>query len=192
MNRFHLTELLNEVRRRIAEERRRFPQDKVGATFRGPGLIGSPIAAKNLALASDDDILNAFRNLPDSSGWDHPKDWSKGGNIQLAREFAEFAKAHPERAMRIIKKFEPDFGTRASGYAMAALAETVDAAALFEMLETLDRRGFNGDEFRSGAARAIQRLVERNANINDAILAMLEGWLKNESDSSQGDENSTR
>jgi hypothetical protein len=180
-----------EVQRRIAEDRRRFPQDKVGVTYRGPEWIGSPIAARNLALASDEDILNAFRDLPDSSGWDHPKDWSKGGNIHLAREFAEFAKAHPERAMRIIKKFEPDFGTRASGYAMSALAETVDAAALFEMLETLDRRGFKGDEFRSGAAGAIVRLVERGASINDAILTMLEDWLKNESDSSQGDENPT-
>jgi hypothetical protein len=146
---------------------------------------------KNLALASDDDILNAFRNLPDSSGWDHPKDWRKGGNIQLAREFAEFAKGHPERAMRIIKKFEPDFGTRASGYAMSALAETVDAAVLFELLEILDRRGFKGDEFRSGAARAIERLVEQNASISDSILGMLEGWLKNETDSSQADENPT-
>jgi hypothetical protein len=179
-----------EVRRRTAEESRRFPQSKVGATFRGPGYIGSPIAARNLALASDDDILNAFRNLPDSSGWDHPKDWAKGGNVQLAREFAEFAKAQPERTMRIIKKFEPDFGTRASGYAMAALAETVDAAALFELLEILDRRGFKGDEFRGGAARAIERLVERNVSISDEILAMLEGWLKNESNSSQRDEDS--
>ena len=181
----------NEVRRKIAEERRRFPQGKVGATFRGPGFIGSPIAAKNLALASDDDILNAFRNLPDSSGWDHPKDWRKGGNIQLAREFAEFAKADPERAMRIINKFEPDFGTRASGYAMTALAETVEAVALFELLETLDRRGFKGEEFRDGAARAIVQLVERNATVSDSIVAMLEGWLKNEIDNSQDDEDST-
>lgn len=92
--------------------------------------------------------------------------------------------------MRIIKKFEPDFGTRASGYAMAALAETVEAVALFEILETLDRRGFKGDEFRSGAARAIIRLVERNATVSDSILSMLEGWLKDEIDSSQGDEDS--
>jgi nucleoside phosphorylase len=180
----------NEVRRRIVEERRRFPQEKVGATFSGVREIGSPIAAKNLALASDDDILNAFRNLPDSSGWDHPKDWSKGGNIQLAREFTEFAKAHPERAMRIIKRFEPEFGTRASGYAMVALAETVEAVALFEMLETLDRRGFKGDEFRSGASRAIVRLIEQNVTISDSILAMLEKWLSNEIENSQGDKDS--
>ena len=73
---------------------------------------------------------------------------------------------------------------------MSALAETVDAAALFDMIETLDRRGFEGDEFHSGAARAIVRIVERNASISDTILTMLEDWVKNDSDSSKDDEDS--
>ena len=84
-----------EVRKVISEEKRRFPDAEIGVKVHGAGFVGSPIAAHNLALASDVDILNAFREIPDASGWDHPKQWMKGGNIQLSREFAEFAKKDP-------------------------------------------------------------------------------------------------
>jgi hypothetical protein len=99
-----------EVQRYIAEERRRFPDDRFDTTL--GGFIGSPIPAQSLSRASDDDILNAFRTLPDATGWHHPRSWHTGGNIQLSREFANFAKEDPARAGRLIRRFEPRFGTR--------------------------------------------------------------------------------
>jgi hypothetical protein len=165
-----------ETRRKITEERRRFPEDTMGAIFHGPESIGSPIAAKSLALASDDDILNAFKSLPDSSGWDHPKDWSKGGNIQLAREFAEFAKANPERAMRIIKKFDPSSGTRASGYALAALAETVASTVLFDLIEALDKRDFKGRNF----AAALRELLSGFLSVKRILATLFSPFSKDD------------
>ena len=50
--------------------------------------------------------------------------------------------------MRIIKLFEPSFGTRASGYALDAMAETAEPSMVFELIEMLDERGFKGEEFR--------------------------------------------
>lgn len=166
-----------EVTKYIVEERRRFPNERLGATFHGAEWVGSPIPAKNLALASDDDILNAFKKIPDASGWDNPKDWAKGGNVQLSREFAEFAKAHPERAIRIMKRFDPNIGSRASGYALDALAETADAGLLFEIISDLDQRGFKCEEFRDGVARAVQRMLRRDISIDDKTLAILMSWL---------------
>ena len=53
-----------QVRKSITEEGRRFSKAAIGATVHEPGFIGSPIAAQNLGLASDADILNAFREIP--------------------------------------------------------------------------------------------------------------------------------
>jgi hypothetical protein len=39
----------------------------------------------------------------------------RGGNVQLSRAFAEFAKTDPERAIRISEQFEPLQQERAAG-----------------------------------------------------------------------------
>ncbi|TIM26852.1 MAG: hypothetical protein E5Y63_27235 [Mesorhizobium sp.] len=166
-----------DVQSFIAEQRRLFPRDRRGAKVHGPQWIGSPIAAANLALASDNDILNAFKKLPDASGWDNPNHWMKGGNVQLSREFAEFAKVHPERATNIIKKFEPAIGSRAAGYALDAMAETAPPQMIFDLVSDLDQRGFNSGEYRGSAASAIERLIKRDVAINDATIAIIESWL---------------
>lgn len=166
-----------EVKRFITEQRRQFPAQKDGVRSYGPQWIGSPIAAENLAKASDDDIINAFAELPDAIGWDNPKDWMKGGNVQLSREFAEFAKLHPDRASAIIKKMTPDIGTRAAGYALDAMAETAPAEPILQLIDHLDQRGFSGEEYRGSAARAVERLVRRNLDIDETTITLLESWL---------------
>jgi hypothetical protein len=104
-----------QTRHRLREEERALPGGRLGVTFSGARVVGSIMSAGDMARASDDDLINPFRQLPDSTMWSHPSDWEKGGNIQLAREFANFAKEDPERAFRIIERFEPEFGERAAG-----------------------------------------------------------------------------
>ena len=87
-----------QTRHRLREEERALPGGRLGVTFSGARVVGSIMSAGDTARASDDDLINAFRQLPDSTMWSHPSDWEKGGNIQLAREFANFAKEDPERA----------------------------------------------------------------------------------------------
>jgi nucleoside phosphorylase len=177
------------VRKHVTEESRRFPGEGEGGVFTGVRAIGSPIPVHGLARAKDVDILNAFKKLPDATGWDHPKHWGKGGNVQLSREFAEFAKTDPKRAAEIIRKFDPSFGTRASGYALDAMADVAEPELIFDLIETLDQRGFKGHEFHRGAANAIGRLLRRNVAINDKTLEILTSWLSKQEIASDHESN---
>ncbi|MBK8964222.1 MAG: hypothetical protein IPM75_14405 [Candidatus Competibacteraceae bacterium] len=89
------------------------------------GFIGSPMEATAMAKAKDRDILKIFREIPDSTNWNHPSDWMRGGNIELSRAFAEFARTDPGRAIRLMEQFEPHQQERAAGYALDAMAETL-------------------------------------------------------------------
>ena len=166
------------VKRRVLEESRVFPDHSFGARFSGVSTVGSRMDSAGMARANDADILNAFRTLPDSTDWHHPNDWMSGGNIQLSREFATFAKAHPDRAFRLIQQLTPEIGSRGSGYALDAMAEEGDGAQIQGVILDLVKRGFDSDEFRSSAASAIERLTRRNVKIEDETVATLEQWLK--------------
>lgn len=165
------------VKKYVAEEERRFPLDRRPAPPEGAKFIGSPISLQNLLRASDDDILNAFIKLPDAAAWDHPKRWMEGGNIQLSREFATFAKENQERAGRIIKRFEPAFGSRAAAHALEAMADTAEPSLILGLIDHLDQRGFTSEEFRGMAANAIHKLLNRDVEISEKTLSMLLDWL---------------
>ncbi len=163
--------------RLIREEARVFEQDRIGVTYSGVHAIGSPISGEALALSKDEDVINAFMNLPDATGWNHPKRWMSGGNVQLSREFATVAESDPERACRLLGQFEPSFGTRAAGYALDAMAKAAEPTLVIGALLDLDARGFDGGEYRESAARAIGALVDRGVEIDVVVVAMLKRWL---------------
>ncbi len=167
-----------KVKGLIAEEGRAFPDEKIGVRFSEAQFIGSPMHAEAMSRATDEEIIKAFSELPDATGWDHPRRWMVGGNIQLSRAFADFSKANPDRACRLIDRFEPGIGERAAGYALDAMAETVDSGLIVRLLVELPGRGFNSEEFRSSIAGAIERLIRRDVLLGDDIVAILEGWLE--------------
>ena len=142
------------------------------------GYIGSPMESAAMAKAKDRDILKIFREIPDSTDWDHPNDWMRGGNIQLSRAFAEFAQADPERAIRLMEQFEPLHQERAAGYALEAIAD--DASSDFRLIEAfldLHNRGFQAEEFRVSAARALEKIASRKPDISDELINILAEWL---------------
>src|SRR3546814_18928477 len=75
-------------------------------------MIGSPISSESLAQASQADIVRAFEEMPDATGWNHPNRRMEGGNIQLAREFASFAREAPERPAAVLRDLTAETGTR--------------------------------------------------------------------------------
>ena len=164
-------------RRLVLEEQRRFPRSDRSVRREGPSWIGSPISTEQLGKARDEDVINAFREVPDKYDWDHPNRMMEGGNIQLSRAFAEFAKTDPQRAARLIRSFEPSFGTRAAGYAVQAIAEAGDPGLVMDLIIELDARGFTGNEFADSANEAISRLVRRDITISAPILHLIERWL---------------
>lgn len=167
----------SKTRRHIEEEERVFPDSRIGSRSTGAPFIGSIMDSAMIARASDEDVINAFRTLPDASGWDHPRDWMVGGNIQLSREFATFAKEHPDRAIRLIESLEPEDGTRAAGCALEAMSEDAAPEQVFRLFDDLVRRGFDSVAFRGSASMAVMKLVGRKIAIGDDVVSILEGWL---------------
>lgn len=142
------------------------------------GWIGSPMDAAAMAKAKDRDILKIFHEIPDNTNWDHPTHWMRGGNIQLSRAFAEFARTDPNRAIRLMEQFEPLQQERAAGYALDAMAdEAENDRSVIEALLDLHARGFQAEEFRESSARAIEKIADRKADIDDEVIGILVGWL---------------
>ena len=142
------------------------------------GWIGSPMDAAAMAKAKDRDILKIFREIPDDTNWDHPTHWMRGGNIQLSRAFAEFARTDPERAVRVMEQYEPQKQERAAGYALDAMAdETSNDSYVIEAFLDFEDRGFRAEEFRESAARAVEKIANRKAEISDDVIDILVDWL---------------
>lgn len=176
------------ARRKVQEESRAFPGELRGVRFTGAQWVGARMDSNAMAKATDEEILNAFQTLPDATEWSHPNDWMSGGNIQLAREFATFAKEHPQRAIAILDAFTPEIGTRAAGYALDALGEDGAPEDVQRMLLSLTQRGFDGDEYRGSISTAVERLVRRKVEIDPAVISILERWLASPTNPAAGDE----
>ena len=159
--------------------------DRSMSQFEG-GFIGSPMEAAAMAKAKDRDILKIFRKIPDNTDWDHPTDWMRGGNIQLSRAFAEFARTDSDRAVRLIEQFEPLQQERGAGYALDAMADDApNDSRVIEALLDLHARGFQAEEFRDSAARAIEKIANRKGDISEEVIEILVEWLSPTPDSGE-------
>ena len=145
----------------------------------GGGFIGSPVSAVQMEKSKDDDILGLFQELEDKSEWDHPRFRLKGGSIQAAREFAEFAKANPERALQLIRRFQPGTQERPVAHALRALSESGDISAeqLFVLVVELEARGFSSDFYRHDIAYALSKKASVPHGLPDTICELLKSWL---------------
>lgn len=142
------------------------------------GWIGSPMEASSMEKAKDRDILKILSEIPDETSWDHPRHMMRGGNIQLSRAFAEFAKSNPERSIRLIEQFEPKQQERAAGYALEMLAgEAKNNSLVIDAFIDLHARGFHSHEYRDSAARAIEKIAQSKTELNDDVIAILKLWL---------------
>lgn len=165
--------------RQVDEGERRYGSERRRASFTGVRMIGSIIEADGMSRASDDDIVNAFVELPDATGWDNPRHWMAGGNIQLARAFATFSKDNVDRAASILGRLDKDNGVRAAAYALDAMSEAASPSTVFQLLRDVVARGFDGEEFRHSVARALDRMAGKKIEIPDDLLALLEEWVAN-------------
>ena len=165
-----------EVRALVDQELRTFGKDlSTGFRSRGFREVGSPMGAAEMAQARDEDIVNLFSELVDSTHWDHPRRWLEGGSVQAAREFAAFAKSHPARAKAISERFQPGQQENPAGEMLRALAETeLPTQDLEALAASFDIRGFTSEEFRTHAAWALEK---RASGLSDATVDMLGSWI---------------
>lgn len=181
-----------------AEEERTFPELRDYDSKILGGFIGPRINANKMAKASDDELINLFNQLPDETKWDNPKrrfeDTSHGGgSVQQSREFTELAKNDPQRAVRIIRCLEPGRHESYAGAGIEGLAESeFPLAEVISLVEDLDRKGFTSEEFREGAASALEKLAGRENGLPDGILSLLEKWLAEHPEPYWPDKNGTQ
>jgi hypothetical protein len=181
--------LSDAAKRRASEEERALhnPSDS-RVHFTGVQAIGSPMSATAMAKAKDKDILKILDEIDDKTDWDHPRDFMRGGNVQLSREFAEFARLFPERAGRIVRRLAPGRHERSAGYAIEAISgctvnnQAADSSKArptlaFDLLRELARKGFSKPEFRQSVANAVFQSVGRGIAISEDVLVVLEEWL---------------
>jgi hypothetical protein len=172
--------LTPESQRLILEEERALGcVDDSDYSFEEARFIGSPVSASQMERAKDEDILGLFERLDDNSGWDHPRFYLKGGSIQASREFAQFAKSNPGRAMELIRKFQPEKQERPVADAIRALAEEgkITQDQLFSLVFELEKKGFKAKFYREDAAHALAKSAKEPLGLTDEICELLKGWL---------------
>ena len=170
-------------RRHLQQEERALPHTPDFDSSVGKAeFVGSVMSAEQMGKATDDEILNLFKELTDDTQFQHPRPgkWLNhvGGSIQASRAFAEFAKGAPDRALRIIRNFEPRITERPAGAVLAELGQSnVPPATLIASIRELDSRGFGSEHFRADAARCLREVARRAGGLDDATCDLLEGWI---------------
>lgn len=185
--RFPLLEILPEDivgarrRRQIAEWRSGEPLIRNVNQRMMASFAGSPMSAKSMERASDDQILGMLNTLYDAASdqW-YRRQTHFGGIIELSRAFGVFAKAQPDRAMKIIdNRLLAGRHEYVAGHGIRELAETeaADPHRVRAMIHSLDKRGFVSETWRNNAAWAMSYLARRLNGLNDEDVALLNKWI---------------
>jgi hypothetical protein len=150
--------------------------------YRMMSAVKSPMSAAQMSRASDEDVFRLLDEVADNSER-RPRTRRRnldGGTIELGRAFAEFGKAHPERAFSIAERFFlPGRHENAAGELIRALAELegTDLQRLLGLVRKWNADGFIGKGWRRDAAWAMTKMAERGAGLADDDIAMLESWI---------------
>ena len=166
----------------LREEERAFPSTLTQETHViGAQWIGSPMSAEQMTRATDDHIFALFEELTDDTGSNHPtRRWPNrvGGSIQASREFANFAKISPDRALNLIRRFQVGTMERPAGVALAELGKgTTPPETLIKTIRELDERGFSSQLFKVDVALCLEQLAPRANGLEDEMCGLLEKWI---------------
>ena len=166
----------------LREEERAFPSTLTQETHViGAQWIGSPMSAEQMTRATDDHIFALFEELTDDTGSNHPtRRWTDrvGGSIQASREFANFAKISPDRALNLIRRFQVGTMENPAGAALVELGKgTTPPETLIKSIRELDERGFSSQLFRVDVALCLEQLAPRANGLEDEMCGLLEKWI---------------
>ena len=189
---FPVDRLSSSGQRHLREEERAFPSTLTQETrVIEAQRIGSPMSTEQMAKATDDQIFALFEELTDDTEWEHPtRRWtdSVGGSIQASREFANFAKNAPDRALNLMRRFRVGTMENPAGAALAELGKgTTPPETLIKFIRELDERGFSSQLFRVDVARCLAQLAPRANGIEDGMCELLEKWITDWHPEAEGD-----
>ena len=169
----------------IDQEERAFPGETTNTIIRpdisGPYGIESSMSSSQMKMASDDEIIRFFEELPDSVDWDHPRRVMTGGSIEASRELAILAKDDPQRGLVLARRFNPRTHERPVGMILVSAAEAGgNAEQILACFREAEARGFRSPVYRGDACRALSLLAEREGahGLPDDICTRLTVWLR--------------
>lgn len=148
-------------------------------------VVGSRMSAKQMSSASDEDVFRMLEEVgDDTERWIGRRGVRRGGGTnQLAKAFAEFGKNHPSRAFSIAEqRFCPGKHENAAGELLRTLAEdpAFEAQRVRDLVWKWHLDGFATEVWRKDVAWALRRLAERNYELTDEDISLLESWIVNE------------
>lgn len=181
-------ECLSPAGKRLRDEEiRAFPSEVAEdrhPTVTPVQIVGPRMTEEEMSRASDLELLNLFDELSDQTRWDRSlsvwaKDISRGGGaIEQSSEFGKLVKNDPDRCLRILPQLQPQRHESYAGNAIVNLSEIeFPPSKLIQIVEELNQRGFSSEYFRDYAARALEKIAERNQGLPSPVLALLESWL---------------
>lgn len=178
-----------DARRRRQVEEWRAVQPRFKGRMNSMGmasLVGSPMSSESMALASDDQIVAMVEARHDAAEEriDRRRPHT-GGARQLAQAFGEFAKVHPERAMRIVgDRLLPGRHEAVAGNGLRELAgcEALEPERIVALIRSLVGKGFASRSWRNEAGWAFSTLARRRGGLPDGDVALLETWLEDDPD----------
>jgi glycosyltransferase involved in cell wall biosynthesis len=141
-------------------------------------LVRSPMSAEQMRAAKDEDLLNLFRELPDSLASEAPVLWNWPG-IEASRAFGEAAKQDPERFLRMLPRFSPGVTESPVCDALRELAALLPLERIEDSVRELLAKGFFMRlEQRGEVASALRRTSGRSSTpIREDLCERLEDWL---------------
>ncbi len=181
-----LEKLTTSTRARIEEEHRAFP-DLQRFSLPARDVIGmhatvSRMRVEHMGKASDREILNFLRDLPDETEWRHPRRGMEGGSIEASRELARLTENSPERGLTLARALPPTTHQRPVGMVIEAAAKTeYSTSSLLTYIEECEVRGLKAPEYRVHVAWGLERLAVRKdqPGLPPLMCAILESWLEN-------------
>lgn len=142
--------------------------------------IVSVLSSEKMAFASKRDLIRLLDELHDGTGWNHPRDFMRGGVVETSRAFGDFAKQNPKKALGLLKDLKAGMHEYYASAAIQGLGESdhAEPGEIVKMIHNLSANGFTSEEFRYGASSAFSKLAARLQGLDDASCALLEGWLE--------------
>jgi hypothetical protein len=163
---------------RIEEEFQRNPRARYLKSnyVRRAQWVKPRMSANDMAQAKGADILEHLKMHSDRE---------QSGHI-----FGEFAKAHPDRALALIKQLDPAENRFAVAAALREIArlETTDLAQLLEMLDGLLAQGLDHEHIRHDLAHILEQAANDLPGLEDRWIDRLVDWIDLEPHESEQEE----
>jgi hypothetical protein len=166
-------------RRQVVEARADQPKLQIGRRRMIASVVGSPMTAGQMELASDDELFGMLDEVHDGADFASRRSFTRGGVSQLSDTFGAFGKDRPDRALSLVQeRFLPARHEASAGALIRSLGQSgFDGERLLAQIRSLDARGFRSEHFRRDAAWAMEAVARRNEGLTDDDVQLLASWL---------------